>query len=254
MMRRLASALALGFSLTAPVAAQEMRPVHEGWALDPDGVVKIHNYVGSVRVIGWSRDSVDVSGRIATHLRTFGGGTRRGVKLGADGGQRSPRDVAELVVRVPMGADVAVRGASTDILITGLVGIVDAATVGGRLVVEGSPRALTVETMDGALRVQGNPLTLRARSASGPLEFDGAAQDASLRSVSGRVAVTGGPMLLLRAETISGDIHFDAQLARNADVALESHSGRVDANGRKAAAGAKLSARSFRGTTRSSPP
>lgn len=252
-MRRLVLLLCLGALLPRAAAAQEMRTVDEGWALDADGIVKIHNYVGSVRVIGWDRDSVHVGGQRASHLQFFGGGTRRGIKLGPDGGQRSARDVADLVIRVPRGADVAVRGASTDIVVEGLIGIVDAATVVGRLVVEASPRALTAETMDGALRVRGNPATLRARTASGRLEFSGAAQDATLRSVSGRIVVSGGPIQLLRAETISGDIDFDARLARSADVALESHSGHIDAKGQKAGAGAKISARSFRGTARTLP-
>lgn len=253
MMRAPTWVLAIGLALPAILGAQEMRAVEDGWALDNDGLVKIHNYVGSVRVVGWARDSVHVSGRVATHLQLYGGGTRHGVKLGPDGGQRSPRDVAELVVYVPVGANVAVRGASTDIDIGGVTGIVDAASVGGRLLVDASPGALTVETMDGPLRVRGNPRVLRARTASGDLEFDGSAHDASLRSVSGRVVVTGGPMHLMRAETISGDIRFDARLARNADVVLESHSGTVDANSGKAGAGAKLTARSFRGTARSRP-
>lgn len=223
----LAGVLLLGAApLATPLAAQ--RQVTRGWPLDPDGAVKIHNYVGRVRIVGWDRDSVAVTGTVPARLALFGGGDRSGVKLAVDGEQRGAADSAVLEVRVPAGADVWVRGAATDIEVHGLIGTVDVGTVGGRVLVAGSPRNLTAETMEGALTIHGSPETLRAKTAGGPLEWEGRASEAHLVSVSGRIHVTGGPFERARIESITGAVRVQGSLRTDGRLTIETHSGQVD--------------------------
>lgn len=234
--------------LTAPTAAAQ-RAVDQRWALDPDGAVKIYNYVGRVRVVGWDRDSVVVTGTVAAGLRVFGGGSRAAVKLGAEGDQRTAADSAILLVRVPVNANVWVRGAATDIEVEGLVGTVDVGTVSGRLTLRGSPRSAVVETMNGALLVRGAPAILRAKTASGPLSFEGAAAEAVFGTVSGRVEIRAGPLGRVRVESVAGDVDLEAALQTDGDITIETHSGNVDARVPKSSI-PRVHVRSFRGTVR----
>ncbi|MBL8996377.1 MAG: hypothetical protein JNL44_03585 [Gemmatimonadetes bacterium] len=229
-LRRLALAAVLPALLGSGAAStlDAQQRIERRWPLAADGAVKIFNFVGSVRVIGWDHDSVVVTGTVAEGMQFFGGGGRSGVKLGVEGSASRPDGAAVLVVRVPATADVWVRGAATDIETEGLIGTVDLGTVSGRLVAVGSPRALSVETMDGTLDVRGSPETLRAKTASGALRWEGAASDALLVSVSGSLRVNAGPLGRARLETISGSVLVDAALRPDADLTIETHSGNVE--------------------------
>lgn len=214
-------------ALTARPAAAQQR-VERGWPLDPDGAVKVYNFVGRVRIVAWDRDSVAVTGTIPATHRFFGGGARGGVKFGVDGDQRELADAAVFEVRVPAGANVWVRGAATDIEASGLIGIVDIGTVSGRVVVTGAPRSLTAESMSGAVEVRGSPETLRAKTASGALTWDGGAQDAHLVSVSGTIRVAGGALERARVESVTGAVRLAASLRPDARVTIETHAGEVE--------------------------
>lgn len=249
--------LLVGAFTVAPLAAQDRAApapvrVERGWPLAADGLVKIHNYVGRVRLIGWDRDSVHVSGTVAAHLSIFGGGTRAGIKLGPDGGQREARDVADLIVRVPAGANVSVRGAATDIEAEGLVTAADLSTVGGRITVRGAPQSLVAEAMDGSVTVSGTPSVFRARTATGAIVFDGAALDLALRTVSGAIDVRGGPVGTARLESIAGDVQFHATVQREGQITIETHGGDIEAVVPKESL-SRVTARSFRGTARVRP-
>lgn len=214
------------FGAAAPVAAQSRE--ERGWPLAADGAVKIFNFVGRVRVIGWDRDSVGVSGTLQPGQRFFGGGSRAAVKLGVEGDARGPESAAVLDVHVPAGANVWVRGAATDIEVSGLIGTVDIGTVSGRVLVTGSPRLLTAESMSGALDVRGSPEMLRARTAAGALTWEGSARDAELVSVSGMVRVRSGPLERARVSSVTGPVRIEASLRPDARVTIETHSGDVE--------------------------
>ena len=209
-----------------PLAAQQQ--IERKWPLAPDGAVKIHHFVGRVRVVGWDRDTVAVSASVPAGYRLFGGGDRNAVKLGLESDDRDKQTAVVLEVRVPLGANVWVRGAATDIDASGLIGTVDIGTVSGRVVVTGSPRLLTVESMTGALSVRGSPETLRAKTAAGDLTWEGSARDALLVSVSGLVRVRSGPLERIRVESVTGPVSIDAALRADARVTIETHSGDVE--------------------------
>ena len=226
---RLAVALSV---VVSPVAAQGPTPpmvkVTRGWPLDRDGLVKIFNAVGSVQVIGWDRDSIALSGSVTKGARLFGGGNRRGVKMGIEGDQGIASPRAEFVLHVPAGAVVWVRGAATDISVEGLTGGVDCGSVSGAVRIFGDPRDLIAESMEGTVEIVGSPTVLRAKTASGALSWTGRSGDATLGSVTGAIETLRGPMGRVRIETISGTVRLGGSLASDAAVVIESHSGDVE--------------------------
>lgn len=226
-MRTCLFALATLMLATAPARAQRDKPVERAFPLSAKGSVKIYNYNGSLRIVGWDRDSVAVSGTAEARAQVFGGGGPDGIKLGVEGsGPGTPR--ADLVVRVPATAQVWVRGAATDVTVEGVIGQVDVGSVGGNVRVEGAPSELIVETMDGRLEIVGSPGALRAKTASGALTWRGSGEGATLSTVSGRVTAEGGPLGTARIETVTGDVVITAAIRSDASIVVESHSGSVD--------------------------
>lgn len=253
-MRRLAL-LALAFSLLTLLAPtlQAQRTEERGWALSSDGMVKIFNFVGSIQVVGWDRDSVAVTATIPAGLRLFGGGDGSALKFGIEGEQRGPEHSASLVVRLPADANVWVRGAATTIDVEGLIGIVDVGTVSGALRVRGSPRVLTTETMNGPLDVDGSPEVLRATTATGELRWNGAARDATLSTVSGALIVSGGPLGRARLSSVAGNVRLRGSLHTDGDVVVETHSGNIDVSLPKSQL-KRVTVRTFKGTVRLTEP
>jgi hypothetical protein len=224
-MRTLLTAL-LGAAL-ALSAAGAQQPIDRRFALSATGFVKMYNFTGSIRVVGWDKDSVVVAGTMARGMRFFGGGSREAVKLGVEGEGSGADATADLVVHVPATANVWVRGAATTITVEGLIGTVDIGSVAGAVRITGAPRELLAETMDGTLEIVGSPGVLRAKTATGALRWRGGGAEATLTSVSGEVTTEGGSLGRARVETVSGNVLLLGALRPDASVTVESHSGSV---------------------------
>lgn len=241
-MRSLA-ALALLATLGAQLPAQQgarpgAQPVERGHALDSAGSVRIYNLAGSVRVVGWRRDSVSISGSVSAGERLMSGGGRAGVKIvvepaeglaatGATAGATGGRG-AELVVRVPRGARVWVKGGSTEVRVTGVIGGLDLNAVDGPIRVVGAPRELSAETMNGTVSVDGAPAWMRAKTATGAITLRGSGGDVRLSSVSGAVTVSGGRFDQLAIETVTGKVRVGGAVAPAGALTVDTHAGDVE--------------------------
>ncbi len=229
-MRSLMKVLVLALTaLTVPAArsASAQQPVERRFPLAATGFVKIFNFSGSIRIVGWDRDTIAVAGTMARGLRFFGGGSRDAVKLGIDGDATGPATASDLVVHVPATANVWVRGAATAITVEGLIGSVDVGSVGGAVRITGAARELLAETMDGTLEIIGSPGILRAKTATGALRWRGGGGEATLTSVSGEITTEAGSLGRARVETVSGNVLLLGALRPDASVTVESHSGSV---------------------------
>jgi hypothetical protein len=227
-MRPILSLLVLLTCLTSPAVAQ--RTINRRLPLAPDGAVRITNFAGIVRLHGWDRDSIAVTGEAGRGSKGFFmGGDRTAVKLGVDIPNDDPTGVepSTLEVWVPVGSRVRVKSTRGSIVVDGVTGALDLASTGGDVRVTGVPRELTVETMDGDVELEGATVWLRARTAGGDITIRGGAEDLVSASVSGTVTVTGGPVRAARLETMTGNLVFEASIARGAVLDLGTHSGAV---------------------------
>ncbi len=214
-------------AIASPARAQIH--LNRGVAIDPDGYVRVHNPSGSVRVIGWERDSVAVTGTLDPAARFFMGGDGRGVKLGVElpaGGESGGSSYVE--VRIPTRSQVWVKTAGADIDVSGVSGGVDLYSVTGRIRVSGQLRELFAESMAGAVEIDGSARSLRAKTASGGIALRGEGDDATLTSVGGTIVVDGGAFRRGRFESVTGDILFTGALDRSGAFEFQSHSGTVD--------------------------
>ncbi len=180
--------------------------------------MKIVNAVGAVRVTGWDRDSVAITGRLGAGAeRLEFSSDERETKIRVVL-QRDARDVAgtELEVRVPRYSHVAVRTSAAPIEVSGVSGGLDLESVSGRIRASGSPRTVYAESAAGDLELEVSTKAARARSVQGDVTLRGARGFLEVSTVSGAAHVTGTDIWEGEITSVSGDINF------------ESHSGTID--------------------------
>ncbi|HKG90508.1 MAG TPA: hypothetical protein VKA84_01375 [Gemmatimonadaceae bacterium] len=250
---------ALLLALAPPSAAQQPKPpqqkppqqtrnVDQRYPLAQGAALRIYGSFASVKVVGWERDSVVVTGTVAAGDQFFTGGTESGRKFGlesaagASGTGADPRS-ARLEFRVPSRARVWVKTGSADVEVSGVAGGLDLNIVGGSIRVTGSPRELTAEAMDGDIDVSGTVPWLRAKTAGGAIRATVRGEDIGLSSVSGRLTLTEGkpdakaspgggaaprPFQRVRLETVTGDITFSGAVDAGGRLDADSHSGAIE--------------------------
>ena len=234
-MRRtvLAPALAVAAALVAlgaPLHAQ--RKVYTAHPVTSDVSVRLFASVGTVQVTGWDKDSVVISGSVATTSQVALGKptsvASRGLKLFVESPTEQSAREGTLTMRVPRGARVWLKTGSADVTVSDVTGGLDVNVVGGSITVHGSPRELRAESMDGAVTVDGAPQWMRVKTATGNIELRGG-QDIGASTISGTIDARGGESERVKLESTTGDIRFALELARGASVEMETHSGAIDA-------------------------
>ncbi len=211
-----------------PAMAQEK--VDQRRPASRDGVVEISNISGSVTVNGWDRDEVAVTG-------TLGRGTER-LDFSGSNGRTTIKvvlphfshhvDGSDLEVRVPAGSQLDVKTVSASIGVDKVSGKVHLESVSGPIDLAGGAGNFDAKTVSGEVRISGAGAAGRAKSVSGRITLRGVAGAVEASSVSGELKVTGGEVTSVELETTSGEIAFDAALARDARLEAKSVSGAID--------------------------
>lgn len=221
MLRALAVAL-----LLAPAGLSAQR-VERGQPAAPDAAIRLYVPGGTLRVEGWARDSIAVTGTLGDNASVFGGGDRSAIKVGIEARARDERALpsAQLVVRVPRRARVWIKMVAGDIAISGLTQQVEAYTIRGRLSARQVAGVVSLEAIDA---------TIAVAHATGDVRIRGGGGAVALEHVSGTVSVStvdGGVTLARssadgRIETIGGTIAVDGARP-GGRLELQSHSGTV---------------------------
>ena len=238
--------------LAASPAIRAGTPINERAAADPAGSVEVSNVAGTVRVTGWDRNEVEVTGEL-------GKGTEKLEFAVADKvtrikvimpGKSYDVEETDLVIHVPAASRLSVNTVSADIEVQGLLGAqrlqsvsadilttaagedVECKSVSGDVAVNGSFKKglLTITTVSGdatALRVAGE---VNANSVSGDITLGlGETSRSRARSTSGDLTLAA---LLaadgkLDAESISGDVRLELVGAVNAEFDISSFNGEI---------------------------
>lgn len=214
-------------SLCAPRAVAGQGAVDTRRAIASDAAIKVWNGGGSVRLEGWDRDSLVVTGVVgaAGGGRFFLRAEEDVAKLGIEGDQAEVE--GRLVVRLPAGATVWIRTVSADISVRGLVGSVDIHTVAGAVDAAGQPETLYAESMAGNLTLEVDAGIVRANAGTGSIAFTGTADDLTLNAVSGTLDVTAPALRRARLTTVDGAVAFTGGVRPAGAVVVETHAGDV---------------------------
>jgi hypothetical protein len=224
----------VGTVFLAPGSLVAQTSIRAGRATAPEGVsLRIMNLEGSIRVTGWDRDSIAVSGTLAGGARPNafylagndgGTGFKLGIEVGIDG---RPLSAAALDVRVPRESRVWVKSNGASIEAADVRGGLDLYSVSGPVQVAGSVEQLSVESMDGDVEVTASAGWLRVKTADGRVGLAGSADDAAVSSVSGPIVIEGGRYARARFESVTGGVEFRGALTGAGSYSFETHSGPV---------------------------
>jgi hypothetical protein len=227
-MRRWATyaTVALG-ALVAAIPAAAQGPINRGVRVNRDVGVKIWVPAGSIRLIGWDRDSLHVEGTLGKGDTFFFGGSGAGAKFGVDeppaGRVVQP---AHLTAYVPRGARVSVRTVSAAVEASDVSGWFN--TVAGDIQVSGTAEEVQVEGIDGSIHLTVISPYVRARTGSGTLSVAGQIEDLVASTVSGPITITAGGLARARFESVTGAIVLDAPIDRAASIDIDNHNGSVE--------------------------
>lgn len=221
--------LVAGAALLMAAPAQAQRQVSARHDASATGTVEISINAGSLRVTGWGRNEVQVTGTVAREgdqLQLDGGG--RMVEVRVEGRRGTRAGAAHLEVRVPAGSRVEVSAASAPITINGVNGHVEANSQNGGVTVQGSPRAIEIISHSGAVVVGGQTDVLDVTSMSGPVRVSGnVRQRADIEALSGPVDLLG-TVGEAHVSAMSGPVRVSNATGR---VEIEAVSGGVTLNG-----------------------
>jgi len=218
-----------GFGSAGPVLAQRSS-IDQRRPAASDGTVKITNAVGTVRVIGWDRDTVWVAGQLGAsadrlEFSTNERETRIRVVLPADA---HVLEGSRLEIRVPRDSHVAVRTSAADIETTEVDGAVDLESVSGSITVTGHPRMVYAESAGGDLLIDAVSKVVRANSVDGRVKVLSARGYLELSTVSGDAEVEGRGIWEGEITSVTGDIAFSGDFDPSGSFYFESHSGTIE--------------------------
>jgi hypothetical protein len=221
------------FATFVPGIATAQQKTNHRFAVTSTASIRFFGDVGSLRIIGWDRDSVAVTGTLPAGARldaSRGGDPEKpspGMKIFVEV-PRTPAPDAKIELRVPARARVWAKSGSADVEVTGLTGGLDLNIVGGSVRVACSPAELQVESMDGTVTIAGSPAWLRAKTATGDIVLRGGSEDAAFSTVSGAVRIGDGRFERAKFTSVTGPIIFAGDLARGASLDFDTHSGPIE--------------------------
>jgi hypothetical protein len=212
-----------------PPRAHAQTPVRR-LAVAPDAAIRILNLAGSIRVIGWDRDSVTVSGAPPRGggMLLVGGG-ERGVKIVVEAETRADVPGTDLEIRVPRAAHLWVKSATAAITVEGVTGDVEASTVTGAISVRGTPDVLVAESMEGDLDIVAPARVSRFKTAGGAITVREAANEVTATSVTGAIRLLDARTVSSgRLESVSGSVLFNGTVRTGGSLDLQTHDAPID--------------------------
>jgi DUF4097 and DUF4098 domain-containing protein YvlB len=193
-----------------------------------DALVEIENPAGSIRVVGWDRSEVMVTGQLgagASGLDFTGSGSR--IRVGVDT-ERNPHGVISMLeVHVPVRSRLQIESFAGSISVSEVSGTVRAETVNGSITVTGQARQIQAESVNGSVEVSGASKDTHVESVNGSVTVRGASGELQASTVNGRLDVSGGSFERAHLETVSGSLAFDGALGSGATLEAETVSGSV---------------------------
>jgi len=227
MRREIASGIALLLGTAAGAQPSPQAPVLYRRAVEPTAGFKVYNPAGTVRVVGWDRDSIVVRGRVGRGERFYAGSSARGGKLGiedrAEGVDSRPSD---LVIYVPRRSQLSVKTVSADVAGVDVSGWFY--SVSGTIHLSGAATSIDAESMSGNVSLDVSAPWVHARTGDGHLLLRGAPQDADVSTIAGTLDVATPSLLRGRFASVRGDIHYVGAPPPNAIFEFSNHSGSVD--------------------------
>lgn len=218
-----------------PDRSGQTRQVNESRPVKADAEIRIDDLAGSVKVQGWDKSEVRISGTLGPRVQRLeisGSDSTLEIKVvlphhsGSDEGCDS---CAELEIQVPRTGRIEVSTVSADVEASGLTGQVQVGTVSGGATVSSSASHVDVRTVSGDVTVVGSAkgASIDANSVSGTVRLSDVDGSADVESVSGDTKVVSRHLSNLKMSATSGNLTFEGTPLKGGNYDLNNVSGDV---------------------------
>lgn len=221
------------FLCTLPALAE--RPVDQTYPANANAAVSVENISGSITVMGWNRDEVQITGTLGDdveELSVNASGDRIHIEVDLpEGRNRRLSDAsAQLTIHMPRGGSLSVETVSASIDASDLDGALELESVSGNISVSGNASSIQISAVSGDATVTGSSPSVEIELVSGKASVQGPEDELSVQSVSGVVEVTANNLRHGEISTVSGRLVFTGDLAAGGELEVENHSGVIELN------------------------
>jgi DUF4097 and DUF4098 domain-containing protein YvlB len=237
-MRQLLLIVAIGVASSSATAQTRASRdiVLEARRVGPTTPLRIYGIAGSIRLVGWDRDSLVITSQARPRNFFFasdpgGGGVKTGIdqyRFGIDSA-RTAEDSRpfHFVVYLPKQSKVDVRSVSAGIDASDVSG--SFSTTSGAIQLRGLTATLDVASVTGNIDLNANASWARAQTGGrGRLIVRGAVQDVDASTVDGELDIATPSVMRGRFASVTGDIRYVATPAAGSIFDFSNHSGAVD--------------------------
>ena len=217
--------------LLAAAPAFAAKPVDVSHAAAANATVQISNIAGSVKIVGWNKDSVHVTGSLADpdeRLKVSGDKDNLEIKV-IYPDTHTNHAGATLVVHAPRAAIIQATTVSADISAGDLIGTLRLQSVSGDISVACKSPEIHAQTVSGSVDVNGSAAKAHVEmdSVSGNTHASGVTGELTGQSVSGKVGVDGGRLSRATLSTTSGLTVFKSPILADGNYKFNTVSGRI---------------------------
>ena len=201
-------------------------------ALGRTGTVDLQTFTGDITIVTWDRDEVKIHARSRGNVRFESSSSRVSLvetPYGHDDYEDNDEDGRGLGfdISMPKNARLLIRTLSGDVKLRD-VADVEAHSVSGDLDAMNVAGHAVLETVSGDLSATKVAAGLRANTVSGDVRARQIAGEVNTQSVSGDIVLEDVTSAYVRAETVSGELHFSGPVDPKGRYEFHSHSGDVD--------------------------
>ena len=217
-----------GDQKNAPDVLTKARTFDLAKEVEGTGLIRISNVSGSLRIVGWDKNVVKVSGKLGDNVQ--------GVDFTVTGREtvvkvRYPKSAdcrgAWLTIKVPHKAKLKVNTVSAALTIVECQGGIEANTVNGTQVMYKVDGPIKAKTINGGLRVSGGSGLIDVDTTSGRVDLHYCQGKVLVNTVSGRVDVTSEQINELKVKTTSGTINYRGGFLAKGSYDFKSVSGHI---------------------------
>ena len=198
-----------------------------------NGKVEVDIGEGSIRVIGWDRNEVEVTGTLGDRVdRLEVRKGRRKVWVRAYVPKEGDSRETHLTIHAPHNNDIDVQVFKGPISVSGIEGDTKLESFGGDITAVGPFKRLETRTVNGNISVDAASRSagadkVRAKSVSGAIAIRNVRREVEAQTISGAVSIASSALNKVTVETVSGDVRFDGMLSRLGRLQIETHGGDI---------------------------
>jgi len=205
--------------------------VDKALQVQSDGVVEISNIRGIVKVKGWDKDQVAVTGTLDDLAEgiTFENKDKVTlIKVEMPDHNINHGDGSDLTIQVPYGNQVDFEGISSDLKVKNIKAGIDVRTVSGDIGVEGVEKILNIKTVSGDIQLKKSTGKAKLATVSGDIDGVINCPEVQVSSVSGDVNLKLDEYQNFYASVVSGNITIEGKQLDGGETKLSSVNGDIN--------------------------